>query len=861
MTQTFPKPADQTATNRRGTQSSTSEQIDAHATDRGDHLPPALNSSLQQVTQDSNESKLLESKKVEQIPKRQGFALSHQLLMTILPVALTPLVIAGGLSWSITNQRASERTDVKLWNDAMLSSDLIGGMVDDAFAIVSDLAENPLVINAARTGTKQAEVAGLNKLPANEAERRFAATKKILNSDPALNGYLRKNAHSQNLSKLLFTERNGFNIASGTPIENFVQSGENWWQKGKKEGQWFSEPEQDKASIYGVELVKAIKDPASGEFLGVIRGRKLITSFNDLWMPLEHVGISRSEQVQILDPVSKTIITTITSKGPIEQRQLLGGEPVLQKAEALLAELQAHKPNSGEKLSPGRKTSYVATREQLQGINIIPFVHEEGQFVLTTTSFIDHGIKYSLAIVPGRNWVSVTSIELSEVSAAGNEQGLIFILISLLLGALAAATILFLARRLSAPLNDLSNTAEQVALGDLDVYAQARGTTETQSLAKSFNNLVARVKILLAEQEEGTRQQVANHAQEEIARQQAESAEQQRLAKEQLQQRALELLMEVDPVSKGDLTIRAKVTSDEIGTIADSYNATIGSLRQLVIQVQTAAKQVAVTTSSSEVSVQELSAEALRQAQEIATALERIQEMSNSIRAVATSAEQAEAAVLQSDLCVKEGDAAMNRTVDGILAIRDTVAQTSIKVKQLGESSQKISKVVNLIGRFAAQTNLLALKASIEAARAGEQGKGFGVLADEVRSLARQSAQATAEIESLVKDIQTETNSVVAAMKAGTEQVVTGTKMVDETRQSLNQITAVSAQIGGLVSAIASATVAQSQASESVTQTMSDVAAIAQHTSTEATLVSASFKELLAVATELQTSAGQFKVS
>jgi len=189
------------------------------------------------------------------------------------------------------------------------------------------------------------------------------------------------------------------------------------------------------------------------------------------------------------------------------------------------------------------------------------------------------------------------------------------------------------------------------------------------------------------------------------------------------------------------------------------------------------------------------------------------------------------------------------------------VAETSIKVKRLGESSQKISKVVKLINSFADQTNLLALNAAIEAARAGEEGRGFAVVADEVQSLAQQSAEATAEIETLVADIQAETNSVVAAMEAGTEQVVTGTRLVDETRQSLNQITAQAAQISALVQAIASNAVAQSQASESVTLTMSDVAVISSKTSTEATLVSASFKELLAVAQQLQTSVGQFKVS
>ena len=337
--------------------------------------------------------------------------------------------------------------------------------------------------------------------------------------------------------------------------------------------------------------------------------------------------------------------------------------------------------------------------------------------------------------------------------------------------------------------------------------------------------------------------------------------EQQKSAKELLQRRALELLMEVDPVNRGDLTIRASVTEDEIGTIADSYNATINNLRKIVTQVQAAAQQVTATTTSNEGAVQELSKEAHRQTQEIAATLDRIQEMSDSIRAVSQSAAIAEAAVQEANTTVAAGDTAMNRTVDGMIAIRDTVTETSKKVKQLGDSSQKISKVVSLIGRFAAQTNLLALKASIEAARAGDEGRGFAVLADEVRTLARQSAEATAEIESLITNIQKETTEVVAAMEAGKEQVVAGTKLVDETRQNLTKITAVSQQISESVAAIASAATAQSQVSQVVTAAMTDVAASASSTSQEATIVSASFKELLALAQELQTSASQFKVN
>ncbi|MEQ9485788.1 methyl-accepting chemotaxis protein [Coleofasciculus sp. F4-SAH-05] len=337
-------------------------------------------------------------------------------------------------------------------------------------------------------------------------------------------------------------------------------------------------------------------------------------------------------------------------------------------------------------------------------------------------------------------------------------------------------------------------------------------------------------------------------------------AQEQRELKEGLQQRALELLKEVDPISKGDLTIRARVTADEIGTVADSYNATVGNLRKIVEQVQKAATQVATTTSSNEVAVQSLSQEALMQAEQISYALSRAQEMAETVRMVAAHAEQAEIAVQEASQTVAEGDDNMNRTVEGILAIRETVAETAKKVKHLGESSQKISTVVNLISTFAAQTNLLALNASIEAARAGEEGRGFAVVADEVRALARQSAEATAEIEKLVAAIQGETNEVVAAMEAGTEQVVTGTKLVDETRASLNKIATASNQINQLVEAIANATVVQSRASEDVTQTMTNVADIAARTSQEAGLVSSSFEQLRSVAQALQADVGQFKL-
>ncbi len=337
-------------------------------------------------------------------------------------------------------------------------------------------------------------------------------------------------------------------------------------------------------------------------------------------------------------------------------------------------------------------------------------------------------------------------------------------------------------------------------------------------------------------------------------------AQREKETKEQLQQRAIQLLIAVRPALNGDLTVRAPITDDEVGTIADAYNNTLQSLRKTVVQVQSASCTVAKTCQASESDLSALATQANRQLQSLNLALEKIQVMVNSSAVVAADAQQVELAAQRTNQTVRAGDAAMNRTVDGILAIRETVAETGKLIKRLSQSSQKISGVVNLIGNFTTQTQLLALNASIEATRAGEYGRGFAVVADEVRSLARQSAAANTEIAALVQEIQAGTAQVSKAMETGIQQVVTGTDLVKETRSSLNAIVEATAEISQLVEGITKATQIQTQQSQSVTQTMNEVANIANKTSVDSMHLAAAFQELLTMAADLQTSVGKFKV-
>ncbi|PSO58673.1 MAG: hypothetical protein BRC36_17465 [Cyanobacteria bacterium QH_2_48_84] len=202
----------------------------------------------------------------------------------------------------------------------------------------------------------------------------------------------------------------------------------------------------------------------------------------------------------------------------------------------------------------------------------------------------------------------------------------------------------------------------------------------------------------------------------------------------------------------------------------------------------------------------------------------------------------------------------MNRTVEGISQLREKVAETAKKVKRLGESSQQISKAVSLINQIALQTKLLAINASIEAARAGEEGRGFAVVAEEVGELATQSAGATKEIEAIVENIQKETGEVVEAMELGNSQVVEGTHLVGEAKQSLDQMVEVSHQIDQLVQSISGETVSQTKTSEMFTNLMKDIAKVSENTSDSSRQVSDSLEGTVEIARQLQASVGKFKI-
>ena len=339
-----------------------------------------------------------------------------------------------------------------------------------------------------------------------------------------------------------------------------------------------------------------------------------------------------------------------------------------------------------------------------------------------------------------------------------------------------------------------------------------------------------------------------------------QAAEQEKSDRERLQREALSLLRAVEPALEGDLTVRAPLWEDEVGTIADGYNTTLQTLQKLVRQVKSSSEKVGQTCNLSTTAVTQLSNQAHQQSQDLSQALKQLKQMVELIVQVGINAQQVDQAVLDANQTVQVGDSVMEETVAGIAQIRETVAETAKKLKNLGESSQKIAKVVSLIDNFANQTNLLAINAAIEATRAGEYGRGFAVVADEIRTLAYQSANATTEIERLVQEIRTETQSVTEAMELGIMQVVKGTELVNKTRQSLDEIKSATNQISDRVQQITSSTSTQTKQSQLMTKAMKEVADIANQTSTNSVKIASLFEELLVTSEQLQTSVSKFKI-
>ena len=327
---------------------------------------------------------------------------------------------------------------------------------------------------------------------------------------------------------------------------------------------------------------------------------------------------------------------------------------------------------------------------------------------------------------------------------------------------------------------------------------------------------------------------------------------------ERNQQAILRLLDELANLADGDLTVQATVTEDITGAIADSINYAIEALRELVATINDSSILVDAAAKQTEATARHLVRSSETQTKQASAASESASQMATSIEEVSGNAERCSDVARHSvDVAHKGGDA-VRRTIDGMNTIRETIQETSKRIKRLGESSQEIGNIVELIEEIAEQTNILALNASIEASRAGEGSRGFAVVADEVQKLAERSSNATKQIEVLVSTIQSDTNEAVVSMERSTTDVVGGALLAENAGAALDEIEQVSHQIASLVQNISTSARGQTEAATDITRNMQVLREISSKTTESTAATSGAITKLSELASQLRRTVSGF---
>lgn len=385
-------------------------------------------------------------------------------------------------------------------------------------------------------------------------------------------------------------------------------------------------------------------------------------------------------------------------------------------------------------------------------------------------------------------------------------------------------------KNMSEYLKEMAEVADSIAGGNLTVKVEPRSAEDR--FGNSFKNMLDNTLSLVQSREE----------------------------RDLMQRAVMKLLDEVSDVANGDLTVEAEVTADMTGAIADAFNYMITELRRVITNVKDAALQVSSAANEINATTDHLATGSEAQSVQIVDTSSAIEEMVVSIQQVSENATLSAAVAEQALSNAKQGAQAVQNNIQGMNRIRDQVQETAKRIKRLGERSQEIGEIVQLINDIADRTSILALNASIQAAMAGEAGRGFAVVAEEVERLADRSTNATKQIAALVKTIQSETNEAVAAMEDTTHEVVEGSTLANVAGQSLTEIETVSNRLAEIIQSISLASKQQARGSEALAQSMNEISDVTHQVAAGTKQASVSVKNLVALADHLQSSVVTFKL-
>ncbi|MFK7758538.1 MAG: methyl-accepting chemotaxis protein [Phycisphaerales bacterium] len=318
----------------------------------------------------------------------------------------------------------------------------------------------------------------------------------------------------------------------------------------------------------------------------------------------------------------------------------------------------------------------------------------------------------------------------------------------------------------------------------------------------------------------------------------------------------------METAGQGDLRTRLEFNrSDEIGSLGKWFNVLLDNLSDMVTEIRSTSQSVASASTEIAASAEQMAVGLQNQEQQTQQVAAAVEELSHSVTEVAAKSADTTTVSEESQAQAEDGGVIVNSTVDEMKGIAREVRGSADTINTLGEKSKTIGEIVSVINDIADQTNLLALNAAIEAARAGEYGRGFAVVADEVRKLAERTTEATEEVSSSIRGIQSETESAVQLIEAGSERVGKGVELANQAGTSLQSIVTGSKSVQNMVRDIAAAATEQSAASSEIARAVESINAVTRESSEGASQAAQAAGDLAHQAEQLQSLVDKFQVN
>lgn len=453
-------------------------------------------------------------------------------------------------------------------------------------------------------------------------------------------------------------------------------------------------------------------------------------------------------------------------------------------------------------------------------------------------NYLNHAVlsAYGLVTAYSLRWVILTQMETEEALApvssleSSLEKAAWTVAILVLIGALGLA--LVFARILTAPLSTIESAVRRLSSGDFEARCNMTTGDEFQSLGDAIDNLVSERAEFLSSEE----------------------------ASELLNEHIIQVLDAVAELSQRNLTVNVPVTEDIIGPVADALNLMTEETSDVLKQV----RQVAQYVDDSSIRLEGLASDvhilAETESSGVKNIADKLAEEAQTQVSIASIASSSNTTAQLASQRVQEARETVGKTASGMHDIREIIHETEKRIKRLGERSQEISSITDIINTIAERTHVLSINASMQAAAAGEAGKGFSVVAEEVQRLAESSRSATAQIATLVKNIQIETVDASETMARTIEQVVAGSKLADDAGRIMEESGEITAQLAEMVNNISTMSEAMAETGEALREDAESLRATTEETTEKIIAQNAETTKLATYSTRLRDSVGSFKL-